>query len=296
VVRTVFLLTPLISVYIGISPVVATLPEIVYYFVPFMLLSIAVFGWAAEYHVSFFWSEVYETILCFPSLQRVLFTLRTPFGKAFVVTRKGIKVETKNYNLRHTWPLLVLIALIGVVICLHLVGYSLGVWQTMASAKSGLMIFWLGYNAVLMSVAVLSAIDQPVRRMVDRYPLRTACKLRMGDRTYWGHTNNLSEAGASLTLTTDNFVAGNQLAVLEFLEHDFSIEAQVCRSTLQENYSKVALKFPKVTTEQNRQLVTLLYTNMTWWKQSKRSGGLDSLLAMLSAFFKLKPVLSKYVR
>jgi cellulose synthase (UDP-forming) len=294
--RTIFLLTPLISAYIGISPIIATLPEILYYFVPFMLLYVAVLGWGAEYHVSFFWSEVYATILCFPSVQRLCFTLRSPFGKAFFVTPKGIKAETKKYNLHHTWPLLVLIVLTVAVICLHLLGYYLGLWQTASSAKSGLMVFWLGYNAVLMSVAVLSAIDQPERRAMDRYPLRTDCKVTIGDRTYRGHTNNLSESGASLTLRADAFVAQNQPVVTEFLEHGFSVEAEVVRSTTKGNYNNIALKFTRVTVEQSRQLVTLLYSDMNWWKQSQKLGGLDSFLAMLSTLLKLRPALTRYDR
>jgi len=275
---------------------------------------------------------VYEIILCFPALQRLVSTFRNPFGKPHVTTRKGVKTETKNYNLIYTWPLLVAIALTVAVICLHLVGYQLGVWQTITSPDFSVMFLWLIYNAVLMSIAVLAAIDQPVRRAMDRFPLRTACKLTCSgsplsadslpyppggptsyahnalhdtaktplypnnSHSYWGYTNNLSESGASITLFVHNFVVDNHLTVLEFLEYDFSVEAEVLRLTLQDNYTKVALKFSRVTTQQSRQLVTLLYSNMTWWKRSKKPGSLDVCLTMLSALLKLRPMLSKYDR
>jgi cellulose synthase (UDP-forming) len=293
--RAVFLLSPLLSVYLGISPFIATLPELLYYFVPFLLLLISAYGWTTEYCVSYFWNEVYETIFCFPALRRLCLLLRNPFAKASKVTRKGVKAGTKNYNLSQTWPLLVLLVLTVAIICVRLIGYYIGIWPTL-SADSLVVFVWLIYNAVILSVALLSAIDQPVRRAADRFPLRTSCKLTIGTRVYWGHTNNLSETGANLTLTTDNFVAGNQPGKLEFLEHGFSVEAEVVRSVLKENYSMVFLKFPKVNVEQSRQLVTILYCHMTWWKRSKRPGGIDSLLAMLSAVLKLKPVLNTYDR
>jgi cellulose synthase (UDP-forming) len=352
--RSIFLLAPLVSVFLGTSPYLSTLPEFFYYFVPYLLLQIGSLAWASNYCTSFFWNEVYEIILCFPALQRLVSTFRNPFGKPHVTTRKGVKTETKNYNLIYTWPLLVAIALTVVVICLHLVGYQLGVWQTITSPDFSVMFLWLIYNAVLMSIAVLAAIDQPVRRAMDRFPLRTACKLTCSgsplsadslpypsgtptsyaytpqipngssfaerdnwtssrfanalhhtanvpgypnnSRSYWGYTNDLSESGASITLFADNFVVDNHLTVLEFLEYDFSVEVEVLRSTLQDNYTKVALKFSRVTTQQSRQLVTLLYSNMTWWKRSKKPGSLDVCLTMLSALLKLRPVLSKYDR
>ena len=56
-----------------------------------------------------------------------------------------------------------------------------------------------------MGVAVLAAVDQPERRLVDRFPLRTVCKITCDNRQYWGHTNDVSETGANVTLITEEF-------------------------------------------------------------------------------------------
>ncbi|MBW4449452.1 MAG: glycosyltransferase [Spirirestis rafaelensis WJT71-NPBG6] len=293
VMRFILLISPLLSAYLGVSPYLGSLPEVIFYFAPFMLLQIVSFGWVLNYRLSLFWYEVYETRFCFPALQRIWLVLRSPFGKASKVTRKGVKAESKNYNLPHNLPLLVLITLTVVIICVYLVGYFQGRWLTLPMG-AGVMFFWLIYNGVLMSLAVLSAIDQPVRRVCDRFPLRTTCKLTTKHFTYWGHTHDISDSGAQINLTTQDIPTKDESVIIEFVEHGFLLEAEIVRSHYQGNYSSIAVKFTNVTVEQSRHLVTLLYTKMNWWKHSKKSGGLDSLFAMLSVFLKLRPALTKY--
>jgi cellulose synthase (UDP-forming) len=293
--RAIFLFTPLLSICLGISPMISTPPELVYYFVPWILLQVGSTGWATEYCGSFFWNEVYQTITCFPLLKCLIFAIRDPFGLPFKVTRKGVKAESKNYNLNSTWPLLVGIVLMVAVLGLHLVGYHAGVWQTAASSEFGMMFFLLVYNIVIMGIAILAAIDQPVRRATDRFPLQTTCQIILGDlSTYQGYTANLSETGAGIRLMTEDSVASNQPVILKFPEHGFSVKAQVRRSIHGRNYCKMGLVFTEVNLEQKRQLVNLLYTDMTWWKQSKRPRNLDVFFALVKAFLTLRPLRSKY--
>jgi cellulose synthase (UDP-forming) len=131
---------------------------------------------------------------------------------------------------------------------------------------------------------------------MDRYPLHTTCKLMSANRTYSGYTNDLSEGGASVTLMTEDIARDENPVILEFLEHNFSIEAKVCRATSQQTHSHLSLEFPNITVEQNRQLVTMLYSDMTWWKQRKQPGNLDVFFALLASFLNLTPLRSKYGR
>lgn len=297
VIRAVSLLVPLLSLYLGPSPMVASIPEYIYYAIPFTLMYIVNFTWSTDYRLSAFWNEVYDTTFCFPALQRLWLVLRNPFAKASTATRKGVKAETKNYNLHLTWPLILLLALTAFGLFLHYGGYGLGIWPLYQYEYEGkaFLIFWVIYNMVVMIASVLSGIDQPVRRVMDRFPLCTACKLTVGNRVYWGYTNDLCESGANITLTTNKFLVDkNQPVEVEFLEDGFSVKAEVIRTALNDKYSNVSLYFPSVTLEQSRHLVTMLYCHPDWWKHRKKQGGLDYLLAMLSAVLKFKPVLNKY--
>ncbi|WP_310418590.1 PilZ domain-containing protein [Chamaesiphon sp. OTE_8_metabat_110] len=294
VLRVVFLLAPLCSAYLGISPFIATLPEVIYYFLPFWLLHIVVYGWATDYRVSYFWNEVYETIFCFPALRRLWLIVRTPFAKASQATRKGIKADRKNYNFNRTWPLIMLLALSGLIIGVRLIGVQLGVWLTF-DESAAVLIFWLLYNALLAGIAVLSAIDLPIRRTMDRFPLQTICKITATDRVLWGYTQNLSESGAKVIIIEPEVALDTSHVEVTFIEHDFSVQAEIVRSHMKKKGEiGVALQFVQLEIEQQRKLVEVLYTEMTWWKQRKQPGSLDSFLAMISSIVQAKSLLNRY--
>ncbi|MEH1774847.1 glycosyltransferase [Nostoc sp.] len=291
--RSVFILAPLCSACLGISPFIATLPEILYYFMPFWLLHIVIYGWASNYRVSYFWNEVYETIFCFPALKRLGLIIRNPFAKASRATRKGVKADRKNYNFNHTLPLIILLALSVLIIGLHLVGVQLGVWLTL-DESSGVLIFWLFYNALFMGVAILSAIDQPIRRTMDRFPLKTACKITAKDKVFLGYTQNLSESGTRVVLITPDVALNTSIVEVTFLEYGFSIQAEIVRCFVKKNKFGIAMQFVQLENEQQRKLVEVLYTEMTWWKQRKKPGTLDSFLAMIASTIQARPLLNWY--
>ncbi|WP_309741313.1 glycosyltransferase [Chamaesiphon sp. OTE_20_metabat_361] len=294
VLRVVFILAPLCSAYLGISPFIATLPEVIYYFLPFWLLHIVVYGWATDYRVSYFWNEVYETIFCFPALRRLWLIVRTPFAKASQATRKGIKADRKNYNFNRTWPLIMLLALSGLIIGVRLIGVQLGVWLTF-DESAAVLIFWLLYNSLLAGIAILSAIDLPIRRTMDRFPLQTICKITANDRVWWGYTQNLSESGAKVIIIEPEVALDTSHVEVAFIEHDFSVQAEIVRShVMKKGEIGVALQFVQLEIEQQRKLVEVLYTEMTWWKQRKQPGSLDSFLAMISSIVQAKSLLNRY--
>lgn len=295
-VRATFLLSPLVGLYLGVSSYISTLPEFLYYCAPFLLLLVGTFSWASNFCTSYFYSEVHQTILCFPGVVRLFATLRNPFGKGFAVTPKGVTVGRKNYNFSSTWPLLLVMALTAIIIGLQLVGYRMGLWQALSNPEFGLVFYWLIYNLIIMGLSVLAAIDQPEQRLMDRFPLRTACKLTCGERVYWGHTDDVSEGGASLTLITEALIQKNCAAVMEFLDKGFSVEAQVVKVRRKHHSGSVSIRFTNPTPQQNRLIIEMLYTHKNWWKRSKRLGGLDALLAILSAFLQFRPLMTVYDR
>jgi cellulose synthase (UDP-forming) len=117
--RLIFILTPLLSLVLGFSPILATGGEFIYYLLPWLLVIVMGHGWATEYRNTFLWNEVYETILCWPLLRCQLFALRSPFGLRFKVTRKGVQMEKRVYNLNLTWPLLLGIGVMGASLVLY---------------------------------------------------------------------------------------------------------------------------------------------------------------------------------
>lgn len=292
--RATFLILPLLCLYLGVSNYIGTFAEFIYYTAPNVLLIIVASGWASHHHISHFYNELYETILCFPSIRTILNTIKSPFKAGFKVTAKGVTADSKSYNLQFTWPLIVLIVLTVLMLTLQMMGKRMGIWEAINSEEFGLLFFWMSYNIVWLSLAVLAAIDQPERRKADRFPLRTACKVSWNGSPVWGHTNDLSEGGANVSLLADKALPKGAIVEFELLDHTCMLKAKVIRSRLGSQFTTTSLQFSQVSLEQNRQLVNLLFGEMAWWKESRRPSALDSLLAILASFLKLQPIRSTY--
>ena len=283
--------------FFGTAPLITSVPEYLFYAAPFAIAFMFVFGWSTGDRLSAVWNEVYETAFCFPALNRLFLVLRNPFAKASTATRKGVKADRKNYNFNQTYPLLIIMSLTVIGIVFHYGGYMLGFWAINQHEYAGkeILMVWLIYNFIVMAVAVLSSIDQPVRRDVDRFPLCTFCKLTIDDRVYWGYTNDLSEGGTSLTLNKNNELSNlkhDQEGLLEFVEQGLAIKCTVLRAASSDRFGNASIKFRDVTLEQNRKLIVLLYCSLEWWKERKKPNGLDSLLEIVAAIFKCKPLLN----
>jgi cellulose synthase (UDP-forming) len=299
--RLAFLLAPVLTFYLGVSPYLGTLPEVLYFFAPFWLLLIAIYGWASDYRGSYFWSEIYEVIFCLPAVNRMLLLLRNPFAKTSRVTRKGVKADRKNFNFNLTWPLLLLLGLAGLPILLRWLGAAQGLWIAF-SDTTPVMLFWVLYNSGLIGVALLSAVDQPVRRTLDRFPLQTPMQITMGDRDYWGYSQNVSEGGALIQLTQAELAPDasqwpvNSWVHVRFWEQDVEMPAHLLRIDAQDGAVAIAVQFIDLTTNHYRHLVDLLYTDMTGWKERKQPGGIDSTLALLAAVLTLRPMTRRYAQ
>ncbi|PZV16020.1 MAG: glycosyl transferase [Pseudanabaena sp.] len=299
VVRLISLIMPLLSLFLGTAPLISSVPEYLYFAAPFAIAFIFVFGWATGKRLSAMWNEVYETAFCFPAIGRLSLILRNPFAKASNATRKGVKTDRKNYNFSHTYPLWIMMGLTVISIVIHYGGYLFGVWEINQHEYVGkeFLLFWSIYNFIIMAVAVLSSIDQPERREVDRFPLCAFCKITIDDKAYWGYTNDLSEEGASLTLNKNNELAkihNSQDGLLEFVEHGFNVKCTVIRFANQDRFANVALKFQDVALEQHQKLIVLLYCSLEWWKERKKPNGIDVNLEIFSALFNSKSLLSTH--
>ena len=290
--RFMYMTTPLICLYLGVSPYIASIDESAYYFLPYLIFVAGSFSWSMNYTTSFFWSEVYDIIVCFPGLQQLYSMASKSLGKGFVVTAKGVTSTQKQYNLRNTYPLVILLLLTVISLILNFGGSSLGWWQTVQSEGFTMVFFWIIYNFVIVSVTLLCAIDQPERRLVDRFPLRTTCTIQMEGVLYWGYTENVSEGGATLVMPKGFVPIGTLM--LELPDYDFIIESQVLQCLSDREVNRFRIQFIPPTLLQTRQLVDILYTEVTWWKDRKRPGSMDSFFALLSGFLQLKPLRNQF--
>ncbi|MDG2991199.1 glycosyltransferase [Candidatus Synechococcus calcipolaris G9] len=296
-IRVAFVFGPLISMVTGVSLTVAGIWEYAYYAVPYSFLNIATFSWATKGRFFSLWGEVYEVLFAFPAIKHLIAILKNPFAKlGSVVTRKGALMNHKSLNLAYTWPWVFFVAASIIGIFLRYGGYWLGIWPPGEYERTGLevMLVWTSYNLLIALVAILAAIDQPVRRQSDRFPICTVCCLRIGRQTYWGYTQDLSETGTALTLTAGRYVGKQDQGKLWFLERNFKVQAAVVRSSSTDGQCHVFLRFLEVDDQASRELVQLLYGGLTWWNKPKAPSGLDAIWSMLARIFDFRSLFTLY--
>jgi cellulose synthase (UDP-forming) len=295
VIRFGYLLSPTLALYLGTSPFIAPLTEVVYYFIPLWFLMMGIPGWASGYRTSQFWLEVYEIAFCFPALNRLRNMMFNPFCRVSKVTRKGVKAEAKNYNWSEISPLLLLLGVNLAGLAVQWYGIEVGWWNA-PTIDAASQFFWVAYNSVLIFVAILSSIDQPIRRALDRFPLQEHCELRFPTSTCRGLTLDLSEQGALMQLDHQIDVANVpdrfplRLIDAQGQSHWVTAEVIARRSTTHQ----LRLKFVHVPLTTQRYLIGRLYCDMHDWKARRRVGGVDGILSLLSATVQLRPILRRY--
>ncbi|MEO0928565.1 MAG: glycosyltransferase, partial [Cyanobacteria bacterium J06643_13] len=108
--RVFFLFVPIVCVFGQLSPVLTTLPEIAYIFLPYYVILLTMFSWLNKRSRSILLSDVYSIIQAIPVSITVVKVLFSPFGKGFKVTPKGLARDRFNYNWSLALPMTILLA------------------------------------------------------------------------------------------------------------------------------------------------------------------------------------------
>ncbi|HEY9644115.1 MAG TPA: glycosyltransferase, partial [Coleofasciculaceae cyanobacterium] len=87
--RVGFVFMPLAYSFLGVIPLRATPAELLYFFLPYYLVQLAVFSWLNYRSRSALLSDIYSLVLCFPLALTVIQAMLNPFARSFKVTPKG---------------------------------------------------------------------------------------------------------------------------------------------------------------------------------------------------------------
>ncbi|WP_017327183.1 glycosyltransferase [Synechococcus sp. PCC 7336] len=272
--RLIFLVMPLTFLLFGLVPIRATVVDIAYFYLPFYLGNILIFGWLTDGRRSVFWADVYETLICVPMALTVLNTLVQPFGKGFKVTPKGVASNKIRPNWGLIGPLLCLMGLYAGGILYRIVNL---VWSSGSYESVAVNIVWSIYSLALLQICILAAIDVP-QRSYPRFDKALDCKLDCDRFTISGLTVNLSEAGAAVTVSSERSLdAIPDRVTLTFptIAGPFSaiapIQAKIrWRSFEAEKQQyRLGLEFVHLSETQLRQAIELLYCDPEPWTDCK---------------------------
>lgn len=296
--RVGFLLMPLAYSFLGVIPLRATAAELLYFFLPYYLVQIAVFSWLNYRSRSALLSDIYSLVLCCPLALTVIQVMLNPFARGFKVTPKGTASHRYSFNWNLAWPLLILFGVTAVSLWVNFGLCMLkGAWMetvppevAMQAKGIGLGWIWSSYNLIMIGIALLILLDVPRPSPYEWFDLRRTIKLRAmsptgeQDRILWGVTTMLSEIGAEVAITAAGFPNVSEedaiLVEIDILEHHLCLRGRAVQTGFAGEFPTVRVMFDQLTLSQQRQLVETLFCRPGQWKDRNTPGELQSLLLL----------------
>lgn len=322
--RVGLLLMPLAYSFLGVIPLRATGEDLLYFFLPFYLVSFSTAAWLNFRARSALLGDVYSLVLVFPLALTVIKVMLNPFGKGFKVTPKGGVSDRFSFNWQLAYPLIIFFMVTAVSLWTNLGMYLLkGGWQpgmsaTLVDQVKGLGIGWIwsAYNLVMLSVALLILIDVPRPSPFEWYNLRRTVRLNVEDGaespagfvaadagrspasvfSVWGMTTALSEIGAEVELTQKNLLMASPMqATLEFVEEGFTVQTAIERVDSSSEFFKVRLRFESLPLKQRRRLIELLYCRPGQWRDRCSPNEFQSLWLLLKVLLRPRVLFDRKV-
>ncbi|GAB4179655.1 MAG: glycosyltransferase [Coleofasciculaceae cyanobacterium] len=307
--RVGFLLMPLAYAFLGVIPIRATPPELLYFFLPYYMVQLAVFSWLNYRSRSALLSDIYSLVLTFPLALTVIQVMLNPFSKGFKVTPKGTVSDRFSFNWGLALPLIILFIPTAISFW-HNLGTCLVQFHQHATAPEimqhfkglGLGWIWSAYNLLMMGIALLILLDAPKPDVHEWFDLRRVVQIQIQEQEspitvekpspirLWGVTTLISEVGAQVELTQAGLapiLPGETLGVkLEILEEELELSGQITRTDFRGEFPVVRVLFEEVNLAQRRRLVEMLFCRPGQWKQHCTPGEFQSLLLLFKILLK----------
>jgi cellulose synthase (UDP-forming) len=300
--RVYFLLMPLMYSFLGVIPIQATPAELMYFFLPYYLVNLAVFAWLNNQARSALLSDIYSLVLCFPLALTVIQVMLNPFSKGFKVTPKGTTSKSYMFNWKLASPLIILFIATAVSLWRNL-GMCMiqGVWapdtNELAYSVKGLGLGWLwsAYNLIMIGIALLILLDAPKPDIYEWFDLRRVVKLNIGNQTFWGVTTIISEAGAEIALTQTPIDLTESTIQLEIAEENLQLGAEIVQIGFNNEYRTIRVKYTSVSLTQHCRIVKMLFCRPGQWKRNKTPGEFQSLLLIFRILLRPRIVFDRNI-
>ena len=276
--RLCLLLTPFIYT-LGITPIQASLPEILYFLLPYYLVYFTVYTWLNRKTQSFLIGDIYTSIHCIPLSVNLFKVLLNPFSEGFKVTPKGV---SRNASVFH-WDLAS--PLIGLLI-INLISFGGTIYQFSANQNqlAGIVIIWSAYNLLLIGCILASLLDAP-KVSVEWFKLSKPiaikfCKTNFSSLS--GTTTEISEFGIKVTLNQKIAPLSPPTSVLiEFTDNQIEFFGEIVNVSTEPEFPQLEIKFENLSLNQQRYLVETLFCTPSQWLRRETPGDLQILWLLL---------------
>jgi cellulose synthase (UDP-forming) len=285
--RVVCLAAPLSALLLGISPVAATVPELVNLFGTYFLASLVMMRTVSRGTRNAFWADVYETAMCFSLSKAALGTMLRPRKpQTFVVTPKGEKLEKRGIDqIATVIPHLILFGFL-------IAGLTAGIrlWLHSVEPIPGLEVslFWGAANLLLLTLAIFGAHELPQWRNNFRLPRRMPCDLISGGVRISGFTKDMNEHGVRVELPKPVLLASKQVTVyVESPSGDaLAMQGLITRQEKSGSALEVGVNFTEVDQSEMTGIIERMFVHPDCWTDTQESapGIWKSLWSLMTAF------------
>ena len=295
-----FLLMPLSYALFKTTPVQGTIPEILYFFLPYYWIQLTAFSWLNRRSRSMFLSSIYGFISCLPLSATIFKTVLDPFEKAFKVTPKGIIRHRFELNWSLAWPLLLLA--IATMTALFSNVNSLLKGELDGIVGIGFGLFWTVYNLVILCVSLWVLWDAPQKHDYEWYEFQTPIRFNpaISEEENWFTGESICFAEVGMEVELERNLSSQEIEQLQGVDlnlvmdkYDLHLQGEVARIETKNGKAIVHIDFLPYWQEQKRKIIEILYCRPGQWKMCKTPNEFMSLVwlvkaAMMPAFIFLK--------
>jgi cellulose synthase (UDP-forming) len=276
--RICLLLTPFLYT-LSIVPIQASLPEILYFYLPYYLVYFTVYTWLNNKTQPFLISDIYTSIHCIPLSFNFFKVLLNPFSAVFQVTPKGVSQNTSIFHWDLALPLIVLLII-------NLIRFSFTIYQfsTNQNHLAGIGITWSAYNLLLISCILASLLDAPkVSVEWFKFSKPITIKFLKIDFSSLSVTNTeISEFGIKVTLNQHIPHLSLPAPVLvEFKDDQIELSGEIVNISREAEFSQLQINFENLTLNQQRYLVETLFCTPHQWQRRETPGDWQILILLL---------------
>jgi cellulose synthase (UDP-forming) len=277
--RVFFLLFPLVCIFAQLTPMLSTLSELAYMFLPFYAMQIAMFAWINKRSRSILLSDVYSLVQTIPVFITVVKVMFSPFGRGFKVTPKGVARDKFNYNWSLALPMTILFGA-------TLFSFSFSLFNS-PDASFNLGLYWSGYNLLTITVAMITLLDLPKPSFYEWFKIQKEVNIYSEQQSYQGVTQKISEEGIEILLDQPVNLATE--VTVEILPQLLILSGKITRSYVQDNTLRAIIKFQNLSIEEHRELVEMLYCCPGQWRRKYTPNELQSIFILFKLL--LRPLL-----
>jgi cellulose synthase (UDP-forming) len=189
--RMFCMLAPALYFLFDIRMVQASLSDAVAHFAPMVITQIAVTTWLGGGRMLPLIADVYQMLIAPEIITVVTLTLIRPHGHKFKVTAKGIHHVGLNVH----WRLLFRFLAIASVTILGLITIFAFEKSDLIEGGGALNLFWAWYNLLVLTICCLVCIEQPRRRLDERFSTKETVLIKIGDQARVYEVTDISASG-----------------------------------------------------------------------------------------------------